>query len=112
MKVVSTQEPLKVLFLCTGNSARSQMAEVILNRLGAGKFRAFSAGSQPAGYVHPMAVQMLRNAHYDTSKLRSKSWEEFAGHDARFRFYSLRQRSKGSVSDMARSANDGSLGTA
>ncbi len=82
MKVVSTQEPLKVLFLCTGNSARSQMAEVILNRLGAGKFRAFSAGSQPAGYVHPMAVQMLRNAHYDTSKLRSKSWEEFAGPDA------------------------------
>ena len=79
MKVVSTQEPLKVLFLCTGNSARSQMAEVILNRLGAGKFRAFSAGSQPAGYVHPMAVQMLRNAHYDTSRLRSKSWEEFAG---------------------------------
>jgi hypothetical protein len=72
MKVVSTQEPLKVLFLCTGNSARSQMAEVILNRLGAGKFRAFSAGSQPAGYVHPMAVQMLRNAHYDTSRLRSK----------------------------------------
>jgi arsenate reductase (thioredoxin) len=82
MKVVSTQKPLNVLFLCTGNSARSQMAEVILNRLGAGKFKAFSAGSQPAGYVHPMAVQMLRNAHYDTSKLRSKSWGEFAGPDA------------------------------
>ncbi|MGC1178223.1 MAG: arsenate reductase ArsC [Methyloceanibacter sp.] len=82
MKVVSTQKPLNVLFLCTGNSARSQMAEVILNRLGAGKFRAFSAGSQPAGYVHPMALQMLQNAHYDTSKLRSKSWEEFAGPDA------------------------------
>jgi arsenate reductase (thioredoxin) len=82
MKVVSTQKLLNVLFLCTGNSARSQMAEVILNRLGAGKFRAFSAGSQPTGHVHPMAVQMLRNAHYDTSKLRSKSWEEFAGHDA------------------------------
>ena len=64
MKVVSTNDPLNVLFLCTGNSARSQMAEVILNRLGAGKFRAFSAGSEPAGYVHPMALQMLKNAHY------------------------------------------------
>jgi arsenate reductase len=78
MRVASTQKPLNVLFLCTGNSARSQMAEVILNRLGAGKFRAFSAGSQPAGYVHPMALQMLKNAHYDTSKLRSKPWDEFA----------------------------------
>jgi arsenate reductase (thioredoxin) len=82
MKVVSTQKPVNVLFLCTGNSARSQMAEVILNRLGAGKFRAFSAGSQPAGYVHPMALQMLRNAHYDTFNLRSKPWEEFAGLEA------------------------------
>ena len=82
MKVVSAQKPLNVLFLCTGNSARSQMAEVILNRLGAGKFKAFSAGSQPAGYVHPMALQMLRNAHYDISNLRSKSWEEFSGPDA------------------------------
>jgi arsenate reductase len=82
MKVVSTQKSLNVLFLCTGNSARSQMAEVILNRLGAGKFRAFSAGSQPAGYIHPMALKMLQNAHYDTSKLRSKSWDEFAGPNA------------------------------
>ena len=82
MKVVGAQKPLNVLFLCTGNSARSQMAEVILNRLGAGKFRALSAGSQPAGFVHPMALQMLQNAHYDTSKLRSKSWDEFAGPDA------------------------------
>ena len=82
MKIVSTQKPLNVLFLCTGNSARSQMAEVILNRLGAGKFRAFSAGSQPAGYVHPMALKMLQNAHYDTSKLRCKPWDEFARPDA------------------------------
>jgi arsenate reductase (thioredoxin) len=82
MQVVRSQKPLNVLFLCTGNSARSQMAEVILNRLGAGKFRAFSAGSQPAGYVHPMALQMLKNAHYDTSKLRSKPWDEFARPDA------------------------------
>jgi arsenate reductase (thioredoxin) len=58
------------------------MAEVVLNRLGAGKFRAFGAGSLPAGYVHPMALKMLQNAHYDTSKLRSKSWDEFAGPDA------------------------------
>jgi arsenate reductase (thioredoxin) len=82
MKVVSTKKPLNVLFLCTGNSARSQMAEVILNRLGAGKFRGFSAGSQPARSVHPMALKMLQNAHYDTSKLRSKSWDEFSGPDA------------------------------
>jgi arsenate reductase (thioredoxin) len=78
MKVVSGQKPLNVLFLCTGNSARSIMAECILNRLGQGKFRAFSAGSLPSGYVHPIALQVLRNAHYDTSQLRSKSWEEFA----------------------------------
>ncbi len=82
MKVVSTNDPLNVLFLCTGNSARSQMAEVILNRLGGGKFRAFSAGSEPAGYVHPMALQMLKNAHYDISKLRSKPWDELARPDA------------------------------
>src|SRR6188472_1682326 len=82
MRVVSTKQPLNVLFLCTGNSARSQMAEVILNRLGAGKFRAFSAGSEPAGYVHPMALQMLRNAHYDTSGLRSKPWDELAAPSA------------------------------
>jgi arsenate reductase (thioredoxin) len=54
------------------------MAEVILNRLGRGKFRAFSAGSEPSDYVHPMAIQMLHNAHYDTSGLRSKPWDEFA----------------------------------
>jgi protein-tyrosine-phosphatase len=78
MQIVAHREPLNVLFLCTGNSARSQMAEVVLNRLGRGKFRAFSAGSEPAGYVHPMALQMLRNAHYDTTGLRSKPWDEFA----------------------------------
>jgi len=79
MKVVSNQQQLNVLFLCTGNSARSIMAEVILNRLGRGKFRAFSAGSQPAGQVNPMALNVLRLAHYDVSGLRSKPWEEFSG---------------------------------
>jgi arsenate reductase len=82
MKVVSRNEPLNVLFLCTGNSARSIMAECVLNRLGAGKFRAFSAGSQPKAQVHPLALQVLRQAHFDVSQLHSKSWEVFAGADA------------------------------
>lgn len=67
-----------VLFLCTGNSARSIMAEAILNKLGAGSFRAFSAGSQPKGQVHPQTIQLLLGLGYDTSTFRSKSWNEFA----------------------------------
>src|SRR5271166_4445792 len=67
-----------VLFICTGNSARSIMAEVILNRAGQGRFRAFSAGSHPKGHVHPYALQLLEKLHYDVSQLRSKSWTEFA----------------------------------
>ena len=78
MQVVSSNQPLNVLFLCTGNSARSIMGEVVLNRLGRGKFKAYSAGSQPAGAVNPIALQVLHQAHYDTSVLRSKSWDEFA----------------------------------
>ena len=73
-----TDRPYNVLFLCTGNSARSIIAEAILNRLGAGKFRAYSAGSHPKGQVNPHAIALLRSLDYDTSGLHSKSWGEFA----------------------------------
>ena len=66
-----------VLFLCTGNAARSILAESILNRVGAGKFQAFSAGSMPAGRVNPHAIRLLERFNYPTGHLRSKSWEEF-----------------------------------
>jgi len=72
------QRTFEVLFLCTGNSARSILAEAILNRCGAGRFRAHSAGSHPKGAVHPMALEILRARRYETSALRSKSWDEFA----------------------------------
>jgi protein-tyrosine-phosphatase len=71
-------EPYNVLFLCTGNSARSIMAEAILNKVGAGKFRAYSAGSQPKGTVHPETIRLLQSLGHDTSGIRSKSWHEFA----------------------------------
>jgi glycerol uptake facilitator-like aquaporin/protein-tyrosine-phosphatase len=70
--------PFNVLFLCTGNSARSIMAEAILNRVGASKFKGYSAGSMPKGEVHPLTINLLNKLNYDTTTLRSKSWEEFS----------------------------------
>ncbi len=71
-----------VLFLCTGNSARSILGEAILNGEGGGKFRGFSAGSQPKGAVHPLSLTVLADMGYPTAGLRSKSWDEFAKADA------------------------------
>jgi arsenate reductase len=71
-----------VLFLCTGNSARSIIAEAILNRLGMGKFKAYSAGSHPRGEVNPMTISLLDRLNYVTADLRSKDWAEFAVSDA------------------------------
>lgn len=71
-----------VLFLCTGNSARSIIGEVVLNRFGKGRFHAFSAGSHPQGQVNPFAIELLQSNHFSTEGLRSKSWDEFSGPDA------------------------------
>jgi arsenate reductase len=73
-----TTRTYNALFLCTGNSARSILAEAILNRLGKGRIRAYSAGSYPKGEVHPLALAVLAEHDHDTSELRSKSWDEFA----------------------------------
>lgn len=74
---MSRERPYNVLFLCTGNSARSIMGEAIINRIGGGKFRGYSAGSIPKGNVHPLTINLLNKLNYDTTALRSKSWEEF-----------------------------------
>jgi arsenate reductase len=73
-----TDKTFNVLFLCTGNSARSILAEAILNRVGRGKFKAYSAGSHPKGEVHPFALQLLKSLNYNTDFARSKNWDEFA----------------------------------
>jgi len=71
-----------VLFLCTGNSARSLMAECAINRWGKGKFKGFSAGSHPKGAVHPLTLELLKELNYETKDLRSKSWDEFVRPDS------------------------------
>jgi len=73
---------INVLILCTGNSARSVLSEAILNRRGAGRFQAFSAGSKPVGQINPVGAELLKSKGYDISGFRSKSWDEFAGPDA------------------------------
>jgi protein-tyrosine-phosphatase len=82
MLAANDHEPFNVLFLCTGNSARSIMAEAILSREGIRNFRAYSAGSQPKGAVNPAALAILRRMNFDVSRFRSKSWSEFTGADA------------------------------
>lgn len=82
MRTDQPGQPYNVLFLCTGNSARSILAEVLLNQIGKGKFHAYSAGSMPTGRVNPHALDILKRLGLPTEGLRSKSWSEFSGVDA------------------------------
>ena len=82
MRTKQQAGPYNVLFLCTGNSARSILGEAVLNKMGNGKFVAYSAGSQPKGVVHPQALALLERLGFPTRGLRSKSWDEFAAPDA------------------------------
>ena len=102
-----------VLFLCTGNSARSILAESILRKDGGERFNAYSAGSPPKGRVNPLALKTLEAYGYPVERFRSKSWYEFTAPDApetRFRVHRLRQRGGRNLSGMAWPADDGALG--
>lgn len=101
-----------VLILCSGNSARSIMVEAILNREGASRFRAFSAGNRPQEKPNPMAISLLNTLGYDTSGLRSKSWDVFAGPDALTMDFIITvcDGSRGSLSLLARTSAPGPLG--
>jgi arsenate reductase len=78
MVTLKMTDPIKILVLCTGNSCRSVIAEALINQLGKGSYKAVSAGSQPAGYVHPKSVETLKRHGIDPGQPRSKSWDEFA----------------------------------
>ena len=106
--------PYNVLFLCTGNSARSVMAEAILNKLGAGKFKAYSAGSQPKGEVHPQTIALLKSLGFDTSGFRwiLERVRQAGRPAARFRLHRLRQRRERDLPGMAGPTNDRALGRA
>ncbi len=78
-----TRKTFNVLFLCTGNSARSIMAEVLLNAMGRGRFNAFGAGSHPKGHVHSLTLELIRKNRLPTARLRSKDWAEFSKPGAR-----------------------------
>ena len=108
-----TVETLNVLFLCTGNSARSIMAESILNFLGGPKFKAFSAGSHPAGTVNPLALALLEKNRFPTTGLRSKEWNEFSRPGRAvpaFRVHGVRSSGGGTLPGVARATDDRALG--